>query len=86
MPAQKIAITIPPRFLKKLDETVHKMGKSRSRFIVETLEHRLRVLEDEEITRKYNEVCGDPDVSDYDHSLAEDMLKMALVREPEEKW
>ncbi len=86
MPVQKIAISIPQRFLKKLDETVHKMGKSRSRFIVETLEHRLKVIEEEEITRKYNEVCGDPDVSDYDHNLAEDMLRMASVGEAEEKW
>ncbi len=34
----------------------------------------------------YNEVRGDPDVSDSDRSLAEDMLRMSSVREAEERW
>ncbi|MFO7784127.1 MAG: ribbon-helix-helix protein, CopG family [Desulfatiglandales bacterium] len=86
MPAQRIAITIPPSSLRKLDEMVKKLGKSRSKFIVETLEDRLMALEDDEITRNYNYICDDPEVSDYDQQLAEDMLKMASVQEPEEKW
>ena len=102
MPTQRIAITIPPPFLKRLDEWAEKMGKSRSRFIVEELDNRLRVLldnrlrvlldnrlrvlEDEEITRMYNEVCTDPDVLAYDHELAEEMLGIGSIREGEEKW
>ena len=31
MPVQKIAITIPAPFLKKLDKWAERMGKSRSR-------------------------------------------------------
>ena len=88
MPAQKIAITIPPPFLKKLDKWAEKMGKSRSRFIVEELDSRLKLLEDEEITRMYDEVCTDPDASAYDHEIAEEMLSISAVREAEEeeKW
>ena len=35
MPAQKVAITVPPAFLKWLDKWSKLKGKSRSRFIVE---------------------------------------------------
>lgn len=86
MATQKIAITIPPPFLKRLDDWAEKMGKTRSRFIVEELDHRLRLLEDEEVTRMYNAVCTDPDSSAHDHELAEEMLGTGSVREEEEKW
>jgi len=58
MTTQKVAITVPPTFLKRLDEWVRKMGRSRSRFIVEELDKRLRLLEDEEVTQLYNKVYG----------------------------
>ena len=86
MSTQKITITVPPLFLKWVDRWARKTGKSRSRFIVEELDNRLRMLEDEEITRMYNEVCSDPESSVYDHDLAEEMLSMRSVHEEEEKW
>ena len=86
MATQKIAITVPPPFLKRLDEWSRKTGKSRSRFIVEELDKRLRMLEDEEITRIYNKVCSDPETSAYDQNLAEEMLSMSSIHEQEEKW
>lgn len=88
MPAQKIAITIPAPFLKRLDNWAEKMGKSRSRFIVEQLDDRLKSLEDEEITRLYNEICTDPETSAYDVEVAEEMLNISAVGEAQEdeKW
>ena len=86
MTTQKIAITVPPPFLKRVDQWAKKTGKSRSRFIVEELDNRLRMLEDEEITRIYNEVCSDPESSVCDHDLAEEMFDMSSVHEEEEKW
>jgi metal-responsive CopG/Arc/MetJ family transcriptional regulator len=86
MATQKIAITVPPSFLKRVDQWAKKRGKSRSRFIVEELDNRLKTLEDEEITRLYNEVCTDGKSSDYDHDLAEEMLGIGSVQEEEEKW
>ena len=86
MTTQKIAITVPPPFLKRVDQWARKRGKSRSRFIVEELNNRLRILEDEEITKIYNKVCSDPESSVYDHDLAEEMLGMSSVHEEEEKW
>ena len=86
MATQRIAITIPPPFLKRLDAWAKKMGQSRSRFIVEEMDNRLRVLEDEEITRMYNKVCSDPDVSEYDHEIAEEMLAVSSIGEEVEKW
>ena len=86
MSKQKIAITVPPPLLKRVDKWAEKMGKSRSRFIVDELNSRLKVLEDEEITRMYNEVCDDPNASGYDHKLAEEMLSICAVREEGDEW
>ena len=86
MATQKVAITVPPLFLKRVDRWAKKRGKSRSRFIVEELDNRLKTLEDEEITKLYNEVCADRDASDYDKNLAEEMLGISSLHEEEEKW
>jgi len=86
MATQKVAITVPPLFLKRVDRWAKKRGKSRSRFIVEELDNRLKTLEDDEITRLYNEVCADRDASYYDNDLAEEMLGISAVQEEEEKW
>jgi len=81
MATQKIAITVPPLFLKQVDKWANKTGKSRSRFIVDELNNRLRTLEDVEITRIYDEVCSDSESSVYDHDLAEEMLGMTSIHE-----
>ena len=86
MTTQKIAITVPPPFLKRLDKWAKKTGKSRSRFIVEELNKRLRLLEDEEITRIYDKVCSDQEISAYDQDLAEEMLSISSIHEQDEKW
>ncbi len=86
MTTQRIAITVPPPFLKRVDQWAKKTGKSRSRFIVEELDNRLRMLEDDEITQIYNQVYSDSESSVYDHDLAEEMLGMSSVHEEEEKW
>ena len=86
MSTQKIAITVPPVFLKKLDSWVKKAGKSRSRFIVEELDKRLVELEDEEITRLYNQTYGHTKNKMEDVELAEDMLVAGAIRDMEEKW
>ncbi len=84
MPAQRIAITIPPPSLEKLDAWVNKQGISRSRFVVQAIEQHIEKLEEDEITRRYNEVCEDPKTAAYDRDLAEEMLGVA--EEPEETW
>jgi metal-responsive CopG/Arc/MetJ family transcriptional regulator len=86
MSTQKIAITVPPVFLKKLDSWVQKTGKSRSRFIVEELDKRLVELEDEEITRLYDQTYGDPENKIKNIELAEEMLQAAAVHKAEDKW
>lgn len=86
MATQKVAITVPPLFLKRVDQWAKKRGKSRSRFIVEELDNRLKTFEDEEITKLYNEICADRESSDSDHDLAEEMLSISAVQEEEEKW
>jgi endonuclease YncB( thermonuclease family) len=86
MSTQKIAITGPPVFLKKLDSWVQKTGKSRSRFIVEELDKRLVELEDEEITRLYDRTYGDPQTRVKGIELAEEMLDAGAIRAMEDKW
>ena len=86
MSTQKIAITVPPVFLRKLDSWAQKTGKSRSRFIVEELDKRLLELEDEEITRIYDQTYGDPENRIKDIELAEEMLETGAIRATEDKW
>ena len=86
MSTQKIAITVPPVFLKKLDSWVQKTGKSRSRFIVEELDKRLVELEDEEITKLYDQTYGDPENEIKNIELAEEMLQAGAVHKAEDKW
>lgn len=86
MATQKIAITVPPDFLNKLDSWTKKKGKSRSRFIVEEMHIRLMELEDEEITRLYNKAYGNEEDRARDGDLAEEMLAASAVHEEEDKW
>ena len=86
MPTQKIALTVPPAFLKRLDEWAGKMRKSRSRFIVEQMDKRLRDLEDDEITQIYDEAYGDPEIAVKDGILAEEMLDISAIHGEDEKW
>ena len=86
MTYQKIAITVPPPFLKRLDGWVKKTGRSRSSFIVEELGKRLKMLEDEEITLLYNDACSNSETSAYDRNLAEEMLSISSISEEEEEW
>ena len=86
MATQRIAITVPPFFLRRIDEWARKSGKSRSRFIVEELDKRLKMLEDDEITALYDEAFGDQKILEYDHDLAEEMLNISSIHEEDEKW
>lgn len=86
MATQKIAITVPHFFLKRLDEWAKKRGRSRSRFIVEQMDKRLREIEDEEITTIYDKAYGESDIAAQDSSLAEEMLNMSAIHQEEEKW
>jgi metal-responsive CopG/Arc/MetJ family transcriptional regulator len=86
MSTEKIAITVPPNFLIKVDSWAKKTGKSRSRFIVEEMDKRLAELEDEEITRLYNKVYGDSEAGVRNSELAEEMLAASAVHEEEDKW
>jgi metal-responsive CopG/Arc/MetJ family transcriptional regulator len=86
MSTQKIAITVPPVFLIKLDSWAKKTGKSRSRFIVEEMDKRLADLEDEEITKLYNKAYGTSADRIKDSELAEEMFAASAVHEEEDKW
>lgn len=86
MATQKISITVEPLFLKRVDQWAQKTGRSRSRFILEEIDKRLRKLEDEEITRIYNEAYSDPETIDQDREIAEEMLGISAIHDEAEKW
>ena len=86
MSTQKIAITVPPNFLNRLDRWAKKFNKSRSRFIVEELEKRLAVLEDDTITKMYNDAYDEKEIAVEDRELAEEMLSIGAIHEEKEKW
>jgi HEPN domain-containing protein len=86
MSTKKIAITVPPVFLKRLDRWAKKANRSRSRFIVEELEKRLAVLEDDTITKMYNDAYDEKETAVEDRELAEEMLSISAINEEKEKW
>lgn len=86
MGVQKIAITVPPLFLKRLDQWAKKTVRTRSRFIVEEMDKRLKILEDEEITRIYDKAYGNAESLSQGGRLAEEMLNISAIHESEEKW
>ena len=86
MSTQKIAITVPPDFLRRLDRWAKKAKRSRSRFIVEELEKRLAVLEDDTITKMYNDAYDEKQIAVEDRELAEEMLSISAIHEEKEKW
>ena len=86
MSTQKIAITVPPALLMKLDSWAKKSGKSRSRFIVEEMDKRILELEDEEITKLYNEAYGNSKDGAKNIELAEEMLSASAAQDMEDKW
>jgi metal-responsive CopG/Arc/MetJ family transcriptional regulator len=86
MSTQKIAITVPPVFLTKLDSWAKKTGKSRSRFIVEEMDKKIIELEDEEITKLYNKAYSDSEERASDGKLAEEMFNASAIHEEEDKW
>ena len=86
MSTQKIAITVPPDFLRRLDRWAKKVKRSRSRFIVEELEKRLAVLEDDTITKMYNDAYDEKETAVEDRELAEEMLSISAIHEENENW
>ena len=84
MSASRIAITLPPDLLQSVDRWTHKLAISRSRFIAEQIAHRLRELEDAEVTRLYNEAYQEEQSRIQNSQLAEDLLQ--LTPPEEEAW
>jgi metal-responsive CopG/Arc/MetJ family transcriptional regulator len=85
MPASRIAITLPPDLLQCVDRWTHKLDISRSRFIAEQIAHRLRELEDAEVTRLYDEAYQEEPCRTQNSQLAEEMLQLTPPAE-EEVW
>jgi len=86
MATERVAITVPPVFLKKLDSWAKKSGRSRSRFIVEEMKKRLEELEDGKITQLFNDVYGDTEALTRDKELAEEMLEGSAIDDTEDTW
>ncbi|ETW96452.1 MAG: hypothetical protein ETSY1_26550 [Candidatus Entotheonella factor] len=86
MPLPKIAITISPAVLERLDQWAARKNQSRSRFIAEQLEKRLQELEDEAVTRLYNEVYGDEAALQENQKLTREMGRLAPRDDGDEVW
>ena len=86
MPAHKIAITIPPAVLARLDQWASRKNQSRSRFITEQLEKRLQELEDEEVTRLYDDAYRDTPALQENQTLVSDMRQFAPHDDGDEAW
>ena len=86
MATQKIAITVPPDFLQKVDNWAKKKNRSRSGFIVEEMNKCIDRLDDQEITRIYDQAYGDNEMAADNKQLTEEMLNISAIHEESEKW
>ena len=86
MPLHKIAITISPDVLERLDQWAARKNQSRSRFIAEQLEKRLRELEDEDVTRLYDDAYQDERSLQDNQKLVKDMGQLAPHDGGDEVW
>ena len=86
MAVRKIAITVPPTTLQRIDGWADKLKISRSQFIVDQVEKQLEDLEDEEVTRLYNEAYSDEQAVEENRALAEEMLRLSSEMDSDEKW
>ena len=86
MAVRKIAITVPPTTLQRIDGWAEKLKISRSQFIVDQVEKQLEDLEDEEVTRLYNEAYSDEQAAEENRALAEEMLRLSSEIDRDEKW
>ena len=86
MPLTKIAITIPPTVLARLDQWAVRKNQSRSRFIAEQLEKRLQELEDEDVTRLYDNAYQDERSLQENQKLAQEMGQLTPRDDGDEGW
>jgi predicted DNA-binding protein len=77
LPLHKIAITISPAILARLDQWAARKHQSRSRFIAEQLERRLQELEDENVTRLYDDTYQAEGALQENRELTKDMGQIA---------
>jgi predicted DNA-binding protein len=82
----KIAITISPDTLERVDNWAEKLQQSRSQFILDQVETQLRSLEDEEVTKRYDEVYQSSEALEENRVLAEEMHRLVPDQGGDEKW
>lgn len=73
MTRAKIAITIPEELLAVVDAAAEDSGDSRSGYITRVLRVATRARNDAEITRRLNQVFGQPGVGEEQLRVAEEM-------------
>lgn len=63
MTTAKIAVTIPEEVLEAVDAAAQERGESRSGFISRVLRTAMTARSDAEVTRRLNEIFGNPEIA-----------------------
>jgi metal-responsive CopG/Arc/MetJ family transcriptional regulator len=77
----KTAVTIPDNIIKRADKLAKRRKISRSKLFTEAIESYLDEYDEEEITRRINEVCDKVDTS-----VDPVLLRMAALSLPKDEW
>jgi metal-responsive CopG/Arc/MetJ family transcriptional regulator len=85
MATAKIAVTIPEEVLEAVDAAARERGESRSGFISRVLRAAMTARSDAEVTRRLNEVFGNPEVAAEQLRVA-DELDAAGTDWSDETW
>ena len=84
--ARKIAITIHEHTLVYVDAEARRLNVSRSHFIREAVEARIKALREQEIIDQLNEAYGDPEYAAEMVQLAEELLAASAIHDEPNEW
>ncbi|HEX7670200.1 MAG TPA: ribbon-helix-helix protein, CopG family [Polyangiaceae bacterium] len=74
MAAHKFAISVPEEVMAQVDEAAERRGVTRSRFITDVLRKVARAQTDSEITRRLDDLFGNPEVAREQRRVSREFL------------
>jgi predicted transcriptional regulator len=82
----KVAVTIDPETLRRVDASARRRKESRSRYVNEALVASLRAEDEAAIQARIDRVFRDRTARDEQRRTSEQFLAVAGVREEEDPW
>ena len=86
MATRRVAITLPVQIVERADQWARKEGRSRSRLIANLLDTALEALDENEVTRLYNEAYESAEAREENGRLAAELQVLAGATGEDDQW